>query len=132
VCYALTDSPNLHHIFPLDFCEKHLGEQGQRVDSLLNIAYLTQIANLRISNRNLLEYLKDYIRDDFGIIQQTHLLPDVLLGWVQADEMPGNVLNTFIEARLELLLGCLRQYLSGITFEVIDTNPSQQTLTSAA
>ncbi len=38
VYYALTDHPNLHHVFPLDFCEKHLGEQARYADSLLNVA----------------------------------------------------------------------------------------------
>ncbi len=32
VYYALTDQPNLHHIFPLDFCEKVLGEEGIHAD----------------------------------------------------------------------------------------------------
>jgi hypothetical protein len=122
VYYALTDHPNLHHIFPLDFCERNLGEHRRRADSLLNIAYLTQITNLRISNRNPLEYLQDYIRPDFGATQRTHLLPDVLLEWAQANEMPEDALNTFIEARLELLLGRLREYLGEITFAVIDTH----------
>jgi len=61
VYYTLTDQPNLHHVFPLDFCEKHLGDQARLADSLLNIAYLTQITNLQISNRNPLEYLGAYL-----------------------------------------------------------------------
>lgn len=77
VYYALTDQPNLHHIFPLDFCEKHLGERGRYADSLLNIAFLTQITNLQISNKNPLEYMKSYIGDEFEPIQRTHLLPEV-------------------------------------------------------
>jgi hypothetical protein len=119
VYYTLTEHPNLHHVFPLDFCERHLGAQGRRADSLLNIAYLTQITNLQISNRNPLEYLKDY-KHGFEAMKRTHLLPDVLLKWAQDDEMPENALDTFIEARLELLLGCLCEYLSGIKFDVID------------
>jgi hypothetical protein len=95
VYYTLTDHPNLHHIFPLDFCERNLGERGRRADSLMNIAYLTQITNLRISNRNPLAYLRDYITDDFNATQKTHLLPDVLLEWVQVDEMPEDALNIF-------------------------------------
>lgn len=125
VYYTLTDHPNLHHIFPLDFCEKHLGERGRRADSLLNIAYLTQITNLQISNQNPLEYLRKYMGPRFGDVQCTHLLPDVLLQWAEVKEMPTNALDTFIEARLELLLGRLRDYLTGIQFETIDTQAKE-------
>jgi hypothetical protein len=65
----LTDHPNLHHIFPLDFCEKHLPDQGQLANSLLNIAYLMQITNLQISNKNPLEYMRAYIGDGFAPVQ---------------------------------------------------------------
>ena len=27
VYYTLTDHPNLHHVFPLDFCQKHLQKE---------------------------------------------------------------------------------------------------------
>lgn len=121
VYYMLTDHPNLHHIFPLDFCEKHLGEHGSYADSLLNIAYLTQITNLRISNKNPLEYLQDYVGPNFSDVQRTHLLPDLLPEWVDATEMPENALDRFVDARLELILTRLREYLTSIPFEVIDT-----------
>ncbi len=121
VYYMLTDHPSLHHVFPLDFCEKHLGEHGRYANSLLNIAYLTQITNLRISNKNPLEYLQDYIGPRFSEVQKTHLLPDLLTEWAEATEMPEDALDQFIEARLELVLTRLRYYLSSITFEVIDT-----------
>jgi hypothetical protein len=121
VYYTLTDQPNLHHIFPLDFCEKQLGEHGRYADSMLNIAYLTQITNLQISNKNPLEYLKAYIGDDFESVQRTHMLPDVLINWAHAEEMPKDALDIFVEERLGLLLSYLSNYLSGIQFEIIDT-----------
>jgi hypothetical protein len=121
VYYTLTDHPNLHHIFPLDFCEKHLGERGQYADSLLNIAYLTQITNLHISNKNPLEYLQDYLGPRFPDVQRTHLLPDILTEWARAVEMPDDALDKFVEARMQLILEQLRGYLTGIPFEVIDT-----------
>ncbi len=122
VYYMLTDHPNLHHIFPLDFCEKHLGESQRRyANSLLNIAYLTQITNLHISNKNPLDYLQDYVGPRFSDIQRTHFLPDLLVEWVGAKDMTEDALNLFVDARLELVLTQLREYLSGIPFEVIDT-----------
>ena len=122
VYYMLTDHPNLHYIFPLDFCEKHLREHdGRHADSLLDIAYLTQITNLRISNKYPLEYLRDYIGAQFPEIQRTHLLPDLLVEWVEATEMAEDALERFVEARLNLVLTRLRDYLADISFEVIDT-----------
>lgn len=124
VYYTLTDHPNLHHVFPRAFCDKHLGERGRYANSLLNIAFLTQITNLRISNRNPLEYLQDYIGPRFHDVLQTHLLPGLLQQWAEAADMPDDALDRFIEARLELVLAQLRQYLPEIPFEVIDTRSS--------
>jgi hypothetical protein len=122
VYYQLTDHPNLHHIFPLDFCEKNLGEYGQSADSLLNIAYLTQITNLQISNRHPLEYIKDYLGPGFDVICSTHLLPEIVAEWAQANEMPKNALNIFIEKRFERVLERLRQYLGDISIRTSDAS----------
>ncbi len=122
VYYELTDRPNLHHVFPLDFCERHLDEQRARcADSLLNIAYLTQITNLEISNKNPLEYLRDYLGTGFADVQRTHLLPEVIVKWAGSEQMPEDALDTFVEARLELILARVREYLDGISVETIDT-----------
>jgi hypothetical protein len=121
VYYTLTDHPNLHHVFPLDFCEKHLGDCARYVDSLMNIAYLTQLTNLHISNKNPLEYLRKFLGPRFAELQQTHFLPDILVDWARAAEMPNDALAKFVEARLELMLERLRDKLSSIRFEVVDT-----------
>jgi len=49
------------------------------------------------------------------------MLPDVLINWAHAEEMPKDALDIFVEKRLGLLLSCLSNYLSGIQFEEIDT-----------
>lgn len=126
VYYALTDHPNLHHVFPLDFCEKHLPEQGQLANSLLNIAYLMQITNIQISNRNPLEYMRTYIGDDFGPVQNSHVLPDNIIEWALAESMPPDALPSFIEARLDLIIDKLRAYLAPIRVDVIDSGQVQQ------
>lgn len=121
VYYTLTDNPNLHHIFPLDFCEKNLGDQGKNADSLINIAYLTQITNLQISNKNPVDYLKDYMGPSFNVAKESHFLPDILLQWAQNEEMPIDALDMFIEARLDLILSRLKKHLNGLKFDIIDT-----------
>lgn len=127
VYYVLTDHPNLHHVFPLDFCEKHLPEQGQLANSLLNIAYLMQITNLQISNRNPLEYMRAYIGDDFAPVQKSHLLPDNIVEWALAEAMPTNALQSFAEARLDLIIDRLRAYLAPLRVDVIDSGRVQKT-----
>ena len=126
VYYALTDHPNLHHVFPLDFCEKNLPEQGQLANSLLNIAYLMQITNLQISNRNPLEYMRGYIGDGFGPVQQSHLLPNNIMEWATEETMPDNALKEFTEARLGLIIDKLRQYLTPLKVDVIDSGQVSQ------
>jgi hypothetical protein len=120
VYYSLTDQPNLHHIFPLKFCETVLRQRGRACDSLLNIAYLTQLTNLQISDRNPVEYLKEY-EQHRAAIERTHLLPDELFVWAQAGSIQEDALDTFIEARLDLLVDRLRGYLGEVPFEVVDT-----------
>ena len=129
VCYTLTDHPNLHHIFPRDFCENHLvGDQGKYADSLLNIAYLTQITNLQISNRNPLEYLRTYLGSRFEELQRTHLLPNVIVEWARAEQMPTDALARFVDARLDLVIERLQNYLTDIPFEAIDTHSQESDL----
>ena len=125
VYYTLTDHPNLHHIFPRDFCEKHIKDQGRYADSLLNIAYLTQITNRQISNRNPLEYLRNYLGSQFDELQRTHLLPDVIVEWVWAEQMPHDALDIFVDARLDLVIERLQSYLTDVPFEVIDTRTQE-------
>ncbi len=121
VYYILTDKPNLHHIFPLNFIEKSAGLSGIHANSLMNIAYLTQITNLNISDRNPLEYAKDYDIEGFEEILSGHFISNKLLEWSRMDEMPDDALDQFIEQRIESIIEELRKKLSGITFDVIDT-----------
>lgn len=100
VYYVLTDKPNLHHIFPLNFIEKNGDLCGIHANSLMNIAYLTQITNLTISDRNPLEYLKDYDIEGFGEILRGHFIPKDLLEWSRLEEMPVTALDQFIEPLL--------------------------------
>jgi uncharacterized protein with ParB-like and HNH nuclease domain len=122
--FFTTDKPNLHHIFPTNseyvLSNLHLNKIDN--NTLLNIAYLTQITNLDITNRNPLEYISDYDKPEFEAIMSTHFLPSLLLNWSRNDDMPVNALDIFVEERLQLILDNLKQKLSGITFEEFDTS----------
>lgn len=82
---------------------------------------MTQITNLRISNQNSLEYLKDYVGTGFDVIEKSHLLPADLAAWAQKENMPEDTIDTFIENRLELVIGKLREYLGEIPVRVFDS-----------
>ena len=121
VYYLLTDQPNLHHIFPSDFINKHPGVNKYDKNSLMNIIYLTQITNLKISNRNPIDYIKDFNSPEFRKIISNHLLPLELLEWSELDDMPINALDTFIENRINIIIEKLKIKLEGINFDIIDT-----------
>lgn len=88
----------------------------------MNIAYLTQITNLEISNKNPLDYIRDYdTNPDFPKAIKSHLIPEQILEWSSLPEMPINALDLFIEQRIDLIIEQLKSKLNGIRFEVIDT-----------
>ncbi|MEQ8235205.1 MAG: DUF262 domain-containing protein [Syntrophomonadaceae bacterium] len=121
--FFTTDKPNLHHIFPTnsDYVLKNKHKNKITSDSLMNIAYLTQITNLDITNKNPLEYIKEYDNPEFEAIMDSHYLPLEILGWSRADQMPENGLDQFIESRVNNIMADLRNKLNGIRFEEIDT-----------
>ncbi|MEH2154245.1 hypothetical protein [Nostoc sp.] len=120
VYYLLTDKPNLHHIFPANFIKQSGIASQIECDSLMNIAYLSQITNLQISDKNPLHYLKEY--DDPGLetVLRSHLIPTIVLEWSRGNALPENALTIFIEERVNLLLEALRLKLDGIEFKVFD------------
>lgn len=117
-----SDKPNLHHIFPTNFLANQPGNNILDHNSLMNIAYLTQLTNLDISDRAPLEYVKDYDQNPYfeGVLA-SHLLPKDMLNWARMESMPADALDQFIETRIDLVLEALKLQLEGITIEVIDT-----------
>ncbi len=117
-----TDKPNLHHIFPTNYIENNKGNNKLNNNSLMNIAYITQITNLHISDKSPLDYIKNYDKNpDFENAIKSHLLPLEILNWSKMEKMPENALDQFIEKRIELILNELKNNLTDIAFEVIDT-----------
>ena len=121
VYYILSDKPNLHHIFPTGYIVKHPGTNKLDVNSMMNIAYLTQITNIQIRDKNPLVYLRDYDTPALQGVLENHLIPVEILEWARQEEMPDNALDVFIEKRVDLIIEMLQQKLTGITFDVVDT-----------
>lgn len=117
-----TDKPNLHHIFPTNYISQNPGSNELNNNSLMNIAYLTQITNLEISDKNPLNYIQDYDSNpEFETAIETHVLPIELLQWSRLESMPTNALDQFIENRVYLVIEELKKNMSGVNVEVIDT-----------
>lgn len=125
-----TDNPNLHHVFPTNSEYVLNNKHHNQIDSnsLMNIVFLTQITNLKITNRNPLEYLKDYDRPEFELIMPTHLLPIEVLVWARNDNMPSNALDIFIEKRVDLIIDDLKRKLPNFSFNVMDTKQTSNTI----
>jgi len=87
----------------------------------MNIVFITQLTNLVITNRNPLEYIKDYDKPEFEKIMPSHFLPEEILGWARADLMPENALDVFIEKRIDLIIDDLKAKLPVSQFDVVDT-----------
>jgi len=121
-----TDKPNLHHIFPTNYISNNRENNKLDNNSLMNIAYITQITNLEISDKNPLDYIKDYDKNpDFKNVIETHLLPNQILEWSSMPEMPADALDKFIEERIDLIIEELKENLVGINIEIIDTQEKQ-------
>jgi len=121
--FFTTDKPNLHHVFPTnsEYVIENQHKNKITSDSLMNIAYLTQITNLDITNRNPLEYMKDYDKPDFEKILPSHLLSNEILVWARNGILPDNAIDLFIESRVNNIIENLQNKMTGITFDLIDT-----------
>ena len=120
-----TDNPNLHHIFPTesDFVRTH---SNLNQNSLMNIAYITQLTNLKFTNDNPTVYLKDYVnKPEYIAIMPEHFLPSDLVEWVKDEKLPEDAINTFIEKRIDLIEADVKKKLSGIPFQEIDTRVTE-------
>lgn len=128
--YQVTDRPNLHHIFPLAFVETPEGDRAlegaEMVNSLMNIAYITQFTNLQISARNPVDYLKDFASQaGFAGVLKGHLIPQAILELAAKETMPIDALTTFIEQRIDQIVEQLRNLALTVTETDSHTPPDR-------
>ena len=128
--FFTTDKPNLHHIFPTNYLAKNPGKNNLDHNSLMNIAYLTQLTNLEISDRPPLEYIQAYDQNtNFEGVLHSHLIPKDILSWSRSDEMPDDALDLFIETRIDMILEKLTDKLVDVKIEIIDTKETAPVIT---
>jgi len=122
VYYSISDRPNLHHVFPINYIAEHPGTSNVDVNSLMNIAYLTQFTNQGVSDTNPLLYMQEFDKEEgFREVLHGHLMPLVTLEWAYAEEMPDNALDIFVEQRIEAIIAYLREKITGGRFDVVDS-----------
>lgn len=94
-------------------------EGAEMVNSLMNIAYITQLTNLQISASNPVHYLKDFARqEEFADILEGHLIPETILELAAKETMPIDALTAFIEQRIDKLV----QRLGSLGLTVTETD----------
>ena len=125
VYLTLGDNPNLHHFFPKNHLNNH---PDQRIfknssDCLMNIVYLNQLENIRISDTNPLTYLNDAkFVDQLSKteIMQKHLIPLETIGWAQDSNLTWGNFDNFIEKRIDLFIGKLKEALPNVDVRIYD------------
>ena len=115
-------------MFPVNFIANHPGKSAVDVNSLMNIAYLTQLTNIRISDDNPIAYISDLDVLGFAEVLPTHLVPPIILEWARCKAMPENALDQFVQARAEEFLARLREELVGIPFQEFESKSLSEIL----
>jgi hypothetical protein len=119
VYLRLSQAPNLHHIYPLNFLKgmKDL-PAGADANSLMNICYLRALTNIRISDKNPLTYFEDFrsVRD-FDNILKSHLIPRA---YIERDVFEPRDYAEFLHARASLFGECLRSDLPAVGIQITE------------
>jgi len=96
-------------------------EGAEMVNSLMNIAYITQLTNLQISVRYPVQFLKDFARQEgFAAVLEGHLIPETIVELAAKETMPIDALTTFIEHHIDKLVRRLKSL--GLTVTVTETD----------
>jgi hypothetical protein len=101
-----TSSLQVHHIFPKSLLYEN-GYSKSDVNAVANFTFLTQDTNLKVSNRDPKEYLKEYAEKHPHAIE-SH--------WIPIDPELWKIENyqDFIAARRELLAKAANEFLNSL------------------
>ena len=120
VYLQLSQTPNLHHIYPRSFLDKVEGlPDDASPDSLMNICYLRRKTNIEIGDQNPLTYFKHYQKrvPDFDEILESHLIPDEFID--RPAFVPGDY-RSFLLTRAEGVAQQLRQMMPDVEVTITD------------
>ena len=88
---------------------------------LETLYYIPQKTNLEISDKNPVNYLKEYNLEELDDVFEDHLIPNELIQWARKDYLPEDALDSFIEKRINYFIDSLENRLGELNFNVIDS-----------
>ena len=121
VYLTLGDKPNLHHIFPSNFLDPF--EQKKEIkyskDSLMNICYLRQKTNLKISDDSPENYFKLFADKNPKIKDalDSHLISGSLL---ELKKFTATYYDKFIDQRTDMLTEKIKENVDTVKINIID------------
>lgn len=115
----LSQAPNLHHIYPLNFLKRVKGLPREAdPNSLMNICFLRAMTNIKIGDKNPLSYFQDYKSvKDFDKILEGHLIP---MPFLEGDKFRPQDYGRFLEARAKTFAERLRDALPDVDVTIRD------------
>jgi hypothetical protein len=119
VYLQLSQAPNLHHIYPLNFLKgvKDL-PKGSDANSLMNICYLRALTNIRIGDKNPLTYFQDFKNQPgFAEILQSHMIP---AEFINCDQFKPADYGDFLNARAQQFALRLKAALPDVEVKITD------------
>lgn len=119
VYLLLSQAPNLHHIYPLNFLRNVSSlPKGADPNSLMNICYLRALTNIRIGDKNPLTYLQDFqSTSGFEDILASHLIPGEFI--CRAEFQPKDY-EDFLNARATYFATQLKTSLPDVEVTITD------------
>lgn len=120
VYLLLSQSPNLHHIYPRNFLEKVTNlPQDVSIDSLMNICFIRAATNIRIRDKNPLAYFKDFSMEvrNFDTILESHLIPK---DFVELSTFSPVNYRDFLFTRAQWFADRLKSELHDVDVTVVD------------
>ena len=119
VYLLLSHSPNLHHIYPLNFLRNVQGlPAGTSPDSLMNICFLRAKTNIQVGDKNPLTYFRDFSSaPKFDRILQSHLIPHE---YVDRESFAPSDYGEFLRSRAQWFAESLRSELPDVPVTITD------------
>jgi hypothetical protein len=119
VYLLLSHSPNLHHIYPLNFLRNVQGlPAGTSPDSLMNICFLRANTNIQVGDKNPLTYFGDFDSvPKFDKILESHLIPRE---YTARESFVPSDYGEFLLARAQWFAESLRSELPDVEVTITD------------
>jgi len=119
VYLLLSQAPNLHHIYPLNFLKGvHSLSKDADPNSLMNICFLRALTNIKIGDKNPLTYFQDFKNQPgFDGILESHLIPSE---FIERDEFAPTDYEEFLNVRAGLFAQRLKQWLPDVEVTITE------------